>query len=142
MTRVATTNNPQGEQFWNNFKTMIKTTSLATIFFAATSNVARAEEAPAPVQAVAEGAQQSSNGFITTPSGLKYRDLTVGTGEGAIAGQTVRIHYTGWLDGFDSERKFDSSYDRRSPLTFKVGAGQVIAGKDSLFRLDRNLLCC
>lgn len=33
-----------------------------------------------------------------------------------------------WLDAFDSEKKFDSSYDRRSPLVFKVGVKQVIAG--------------
>jgi FKBP-type peptidyl-prolyl cis-trans isomerase len=39
------------------------------------------------------------------------------------------VHYTGWLDDFESEKKFDSSYDRRSPLVFKVGVRQVIAGK-------------
>ena len=34
---------------------------------------------------------------VTTPSGLTYNDLTVGTGAEAKAGQTVSVHYTGWL---------------------------------------------
>lgn len=44
-----------------------------------------------------------------------------------------QAHYTGWLDGFDSIRKFDSSRDRGRPLTFRVGAGQVIRGWDESF---------
>ena len=59
--------------------------------------------------------------FITTESGLKYRDTKVGDGASPKPGDTVKVHYTGWLEGFDSEKKFDSSYDRRSPLQFKVG---------------------
>jgi peptidylprolyl isomerase len=42
----------------------------------------------------------------------------------------VKVHYTGWLEGFDSEKKFDSSFDRKKPLIFKVGVRQVIAGWD------------
>lgn len=42
----------------------------------------------------------------------------------------MRVHYTGWLDDFESEKKFDSSYDRRSPLSFPVGTRKVIAGWD------------
>ena len=53
-------------------------------------------------------------------SGLKYLDLVEGTGDVPKPGDTVRVHYTGWLDDFNSEKKFDSSYDRRSPLVFKV----------------------
>ncbi len=66
--------------------------------------------------------------FTNLDSGLKYRDLKVGEGAVPVPGDTVRVHYTGWLDGFDSSKKFDSSYDRRSPLVFKVGVRQVIAG--------------
>mmetsp|Transcript_15014 Transcript_15014/g.24973 ORF Transcript_15014/g.24973 Transcript_15014/m.24973 type:complete len:210 (-) Transcript_15014:614-1243(-) len=68
--------------------------------------------------------------FIETESGLKYRDTKTGEGESPVPGDTVRVHYTGWLDGFNSEKKFDSSYDRRSPLVFKAGVKQVIAGWD------------
>jgi peptidylprolyl isomerase len=82
--------------------------------------------APATASAPVVG----SDGFITTDSGLKYRDTKVGTGEMPQPGDTVRVHYTGWLDDFESEKKFDSSYDRRSPLVFKVGVKQVIAGWD------------
>ena len=64
---------------------------------------------------------------ITTPSGLQYRDLVVGTGEAASAGRTAVVHYTGWLlDG----TKFDSSVDRVTPLEFPLGAGRVIKGWD------------
>ena len=68
--------------------------------------------------------------YITTESGLKYADIKVGDGAVPLPGDLVRVHYTGWLDGFDSPKKFDSSYDRRSPLSFKVGARQVISGWD------------
>jgi FKBP-type peptidyl-prolyl cis-trans isomerase FkpA len=64
---------------------------------------------------------------MTTPSGLKYDDLAVGSGAEAKAGRTVSVHYTGWLtDG----KKFDSSKDRGQPFQFALGAGQVIKGWD------------
>ena len=64
---------------------------------------------------------------VTTPSGLTYNDLTVGTGAEAKAGQTVSVHYTGWLtDG----KKFDSSVDRKQPFEFPLGMGRVIKGWD------------
>ncbi len=56
---------------------------------------------------------------------LKITDLVVGTGDEAVEGADVTVHYTGWLmDG----TKFDSSHDRNKPFTFTPGAGQVIAG--------------
>jgi FKBP-type peptidyl-prolyl cis-trans isomerase FkpA len=65
--------------------------------------------------------------MITTPSGLQYEDVAPGTGAAAKAGDSVQVHYTGWLtDG----TKFDSSHDRRSPFSFKLGGGQVIKGWD------------
>ncbi|HKU60977.1 MAG TPA: FKBP-type peptidyl-prolyl cis-trans isomerase [Gemmatimonadales bacterium] len=61
------------------------------------------------------------------PSGLRYQDVSVGSGEEATAGRTAVVHYTGWLpDG----KKFDSSRDRGEPFSFPLGAGQVIAGWD------------
>ena len=67
----------------------------------------------------------------TTPSGLKYVDQKVGTGDEAVKGTTVEVHYTGWLyvDG-KRGKKFDSSLDRGQPFRFGLGAKQVIAGWD------------
>jgi FKBP-type peptidyl-prolyl cis-trans isomerase len=64
---------------------------------------------------------------VTTPSGLKYEDIVVGSGPAPRVGQTVTVHYTGWLtDG----TKFDSSKDRGQPFPFTLGQGQVIKGWD------------
>jgi len=58
---------------------------------------------------------------------LEIEDQIVGDGDEATAGQTVEVHYTGWLiDG----TKFDSSHDRDQTFSFKLGGGQVIAGWD------------
>lgn len=63
----------------------------------------------------------------STKSGLKYVDKVVGAGAQPKTGQTVRVHYTGWLtDG----KKFDSSVDRGQPFEFVIGVGQVIKGWD------------
>lgn len=64
---------------------------------------------------------------ITTPSGLKYTDVTVGEGASPQAGQAVTVHYTGT---FTDGRKFDSSRDRGTPFTFTIGRGMVIKGWD------------
>jgi FKBP-type peptidyl-prolyl cis-trans isomerase len=61
-------------------------------------------------------------------------DHKIGTGAEAVAGKSVRVHYTGWLfDGAAPEnkgKKFDSSRDRGDPFSFPLGAGRVIAGWD------------
>jgi len=64
---------------------------------------------------------------VTTKSGLKYEDLKEGTGAEAKKGDTVEVHYTGWLT---NGKKFDSSLDRNEPFSFKLGAGMVIKGWD------------
>lgn len=64
---------------------------------------------------------------VTTPSGLQIEDISVGSGASPQSGQTVVVHYTGWLtDG----TKFDSSVDRGRPFEFSIGQGQVIKGWD------------
>lgn len=58
---------------------------------------------------------------------LVVEDLVEGTGDEAVAGNTVSVHYTGWLtDG----TKFDSSLDRGQPFQFTLGQGSVIRGWD------------
>jgi FKBP-type peptidyl-prolyl cis-trans isomerase len=64
---------------------------------------------------------------VTTPSGLQYEDIKVGAGAEPKPGQTVAVHYTGWLT---NGKKFDSSEDRGQPFEFVLGRGQVIKGWD------------
>ena len=63
----------------------------------------------------------------TTPTGLQYWDIKVGTGEKAIHGEKVLVDYTGWLT---SGKKFDSSVGTGKPFSFTLGAGEVIKGWD------------
>jgi FKBP-type peptidyl-prolyl cis-trans isomerase len=71
--------------------------------------------------------QPTQTGAVTTPSGLQYEDMVVGNGASPKSGQTVVVHYTGWLtDG----TKFDSSVDRGQPFKFQIGQGMVIKGWD------------
>lgn len=68
---------------------------------------------------------------VPTESGLQIIDHNVGAGDKASKGNTVEVHYTGWLyeDGNRGE-KFDSSQDRNQPFRFELGAGKVIRGWD------------
>src|SRR4051794_17721441 len=58
---------------------------------------------------------------------LKIEDLKEGKGEAVKEGDTVLMHYTGWLE---DGTKFDSSHDRKEPFQVKIGAGYVIKGWD------------
>jgi FKBP-type peptidyl-prolyl cis-trans isomerase len=61
-----------------------------------------------------------------TADGLQYWDIKVGTGPTAKAGQTAKVHYTGWLT---NGKKFDSSLDRGEPFTVDpLGSAPVITG--------------
>lgn len=66
--------------------------------------------------------------MIKTPSGLEYKDIKVGEGASPQKGQTVTVHYTGWLK--ENNKKFDSSVDRGEPFSFHLGQGEVIPGWD------------
>lgn len=58
---------------------------------------------------------------------LKIEDLKVGTGQEVKEGDTVVMHYTGWLE---DGTKFDSSKDRDKPFETQIGCGYVIKGWD------------
>jgi peptidylprolyl isomerase len=79
-----------------------------------------------------EEATEEESMEITSPSGLRYRIESHGTGDTSpTPGQTVTVHYTGWLDDNGQlGKKFDSSVDRGAPFSFKIGVGHVIKGWD------------
>lgn len=56
---------------------------------------------------------------------LKIEDIKAGEGAEAKNGKTLSVHYIGTLE---NGNKFDSSYDRKTPFSFTLGAGQVIKG--------------
>jgi len=93
-------------------------------------------------------------GPAQTAFSLQYQEIKIGTGAEAEPNKLYKVHYTGWLasDG----KKFDSSYDHRSPvldkdkkpvldadgkpemgdpqpLSFPQGYGRLIAGWDQGF---------
>jgi peptidylprolyl isomerase len=65
----------------------------------------------------------------TPPSDLVIEDLTEGTGDEAVAGRSVEVHYVGvaWSNG----KEFDASWNRGETFEFRLGAGQVIRGWDA-----------
>jgi peptidylprolyl isomerase len=70
---------------------------------------------------------------VTPPSGpapakLDKKDLVVGTGKEAKAGDTVTVNYVGVL--YKGGKEFDASWKRKEPFQFKLGQGQVIKGWD------------
>jgi hypothetical protein len=69
----------------------------------------------------------AQNDTVTTASGLKYLVVSKTSGAPAVNGKAVEVHYTGRLtDG----KIFDSSIERKEPIEFILGKGQVIKGWD------------
>ena len=63
------------------------------------------------------------------PTDLEITDIVDGEGAEATAGSTVSVHYVGVAHS--TGEQFDASYDRGSPLQFRLGVGQVISGWDT-----------
>ncbi|HUB39127.1 MAG TPA: FKBP-type peptidyl-prolyl cis-trans isomerase [Streptosporangiaceae bacterium] len=62
------------------------------------------------------------------PAELEVSDIWLGDGAVAKAGDTVQVHYVGVA--YSTGEEFDASWNRGSPLEFRLGVGQVIAGWD------------
>lgn len=66
---------------------------------------------------------------VTTSSGLKYTDLKVGDGATPRMGQTVKVHYIGWLE---NGREFNNSYKGGAPVDFALGPGLIPGWNETL----------
>lgn len=65
---------------------------------------------------------------VTTSSGLKYIDRIVGAGDAVQSGDSVEVHYTGWLyNNGQRGSQFDSSVGGQ-PFEVTVGVTPVIEG--------------
>jgi peptidylprolyl isomerase len=65
----------------------------------------------------------------TPPTDLVIKDITIGDGEEATERDRVSVHYVGVA--LSTGEEFDASYNRGTPLQFRLGIGQVIAGWDT-----------
>lgn len=92
------------------------------------TNTTRQVSTPSATVVATPTPEASSSASVTTmENGLKIDDEVVGSGPEAVPGKKVTVNYMGTLtDG----TKFDSSYDRGTPFSFNLGAGEVIAGWD------------
>jgi FKBP-type peptidyl-prolyl cis-trans isomerase FkpA len=103
---------------------MIRRFALIALLLAGAAN---AQQGAAPVQPETPAAAPAVQG----PQ-VQVIDTRVGNGKEATLGNTVVVHYTGWfykpMARNQHGRKFDSSLDRKEPLDFRLGAGQVIKG--------------
>jgi FKBP-type peptidyl-prolyl cis-trans isomerase len=95
----------------------------------------RAKGTAVPAAAGLPTVKLASNGKPTikvpkaaAPTELVVQPLIKGDGPAVVAGQTVTVQYTGVI--WDTNKKFDSSWDRGSSTDFPIGVGQVIAGWD------------
>jgi FKBP-type peptidyl-prolyl cis-trans isomerase len=80
---------------------------------------------PDPCSRLPTGMPAVSGDTVTTNTGLRYIVIEEGTGAVAAAGDSISVHYTGYLT---DERKFDSSRDRGEPLSFTLGEVDLIKG--------------
>jgi FKBP-type peptidyl-prolyl cis-trans isomerase len=118
---------------------------LLLLGFALLGAAACGDNGPADGETAGDSPDAAPEGACNPPSfdvdetvaivdGLDATLLERGYGRRAIAGDMVRVHYTGWLfdpDAPDNRgEKFDSSVDRDEAFEFPLGARRVIAGWD------------
>lgn len=84
------------------------------------------------IEAQLQASQQGENmdqptDLPTNINEFERQEQQAGSGELAKAGDTITVHYTGYLlDG----SVFDTSYKRGQPFSFELGQGRVIRGWD------------
>lgn len=68
---------------------------------------------------------EGSSDPLTTDSGLQIIDIEIGPGSAVQEGDSITVHYTGWLiDGTE----FDTSLDEGVPITFELDPIGLIPG--------------
>ena len=105
----------------------MKTQTITAIAAALVLGACAAQKENTMSEEKAQAQPQAAAAPASFPAGLTVTDQEVGTGAEAVAGKTIKVHYTGRLL---TGRKFDSSVDRNDPFRFRLGAGQVIKGWD------------
>jgi len=96
-----------------------------TISLIFSSSAQAQTNAPAPAGANVEKDKDTGKPIVTTPSGLKYVDIVVGTGAAVKQGDHVSVNYVGkLLDG----TKFDASADHGGTFDYVQGVTSLIAG--------------
>lgn len=71
----------------------------------------------------------SAESFTIMPSGLKYKDLKVGSGPEAQLGDIALIHFVGWLDEKGQRGKeIYNSRMQQEPMSFVIGTDKVMQG--------------
>jgi FKBP-type peptidyl-prolyl cis-trans isomerase len=108
---------------------LVQIVTLADKVAADKAFAARAAATKSKVEAVVKAYQ---TGTLNTPmevsiTGLKILVEEKGRGRPVREGEAVQVHYYGFIPNGTS---FDNSFDRRSPLTFPAGVGQMIPGFD------------
>lgn len=106
---------------WNTMLCLGLATSALLLLSACEPKAAATGDA---AQTGTESGTQTS--ALKSVSGIKIEDVREGDGAIAQKGNTVSVNYLGTLAS--NGQKFDSSYDRNEPFTFKLGSGQVIEG--------------
>lgn len=74
----------------------------------------------------ADGSPSVSYEGATKPTTLVAQDLITGEGAAVAEGQSVTVHYTGWV--WEGAEPFDSSWARGTSATFTLATGQLIDG--------------
>lgn len=106
--------------------------------FVATSAACFAQASPKPAAPRTPGKQASTSSAAKLPPGvpvvhsitrtafsLRYEDIKIGTGKDAEPNKVYKVRYTGWLAS--TGRKFDSSYDHKTPVMGNDGKPEVDA---------------
>ncbi len=110
----------------------VSTTGAPSTPAASTPTVPAPASATPDVSSTAEasGTPAATNGAnVPVVEGVAITIVKAGSGTPLAKGESANFHYTGWLDGFESANKFDSSRERQ-PIALNIGTGQVIPGWD------------